>query len=79
MATIRTIRVSAGETLNTGDFKSVRGDISVEVDLACSDLTNKGTGISKPALKQINATVDKILYEELNRRVALQKQRERRS
>jgi hypothetical protein len=77
MATIRTIRVSAGETLNTGDFKSVRGDISVEVDLACSDLTNKGTAISKPTLKRINATVDQILYEELNRRVALQKQRDR--
>jgi hypothetical protein len=77
MATIRTIRVSAGETLNTGDFKSVRGDISVEVDLACSDLTNKGTAISKPTLKRINATVDNILYEELNRRVALQKQRDR--
>ena len=79
MATIRTIRVSAGETLNTGDFKSVRGDISVEVDLACSDLTNKGTGISKPTLKRINATVDSILFEELNRRVAAQKRRERRS
>tara|TARA_R100000458_G_scaffold11194_1_gene8933 strand:+ start:11474 stop:11713 length:240 start_codon:yes stop_codon:yes gene_type:complete len=78
MATIRTIRVSAGETLNTGDFKSVRGDISVEVDLACSDLTNKGTSISKPTLKRINATVDRILYEELNRRVALQKQRDRK-
>tara|TARA_R110002020_G_scaffold385838_1_gene596710 strand:- start:411 stop:650 length:240 start_codon:yes stop_codon:yes gene_type:complete len=78
MATIRTIRISAGETLNTGDFKSVRGDISVEVDLACSDLTNKGMSISKPTLKRINATVDKILYEELNRRVALQKQRDRK-
>ena len=79
MATIRTIRVSAGETLNTGDFKSVRGDISVEVDLSCSDLTNKGMSISKPTLKRINATVDNILYEELNRRVALQKQRERKT
>ena len=78
MATIRTIRVSAGETLNTGDFKSVRGDISVEVDLACSELTNKGKSISKPTLKLINATVDRILYEELNRRVALQKQRDRK-
>ena len=78
MSTIRTIRVSAGETLNTGDFKSVRGDISVEVDLACSDLTNKGTSISKPTLKRINATVDRILYEELNRRVAQQTQRERK-
>lgn len=77
MATIRTIRVSAGETLNTGNFKSVRGDISVEVDLASSDLTRKGTAISKPCLKQIYATVDSILYEELNRRVAFQKQRER--
>ena len=77
MATIRSIRVSAGETLNTGNFKSVRGDISVEVDLASSDLTRKGTAISKPCLKQIYATVDSILYEELNRRVAFQKQRER--
>ena len=77
MATIRTIRVSAGETLNTGNFKSVRGYISVEVDLASSDLTRKGTAISKPCLKQIYATVDSILYEELNRRVAFQKQRER--
>ena len=77
MATIRTIRVSAGETLNTGNFKSVRGDISVEVDLAGSDLTRKGTAISKPTLKQISATVDDLLYEELNRRVAFQKQRER--
>ena len=77
MATIRSIRVSAGETLNTGNFKSVRGDVSVEVDLACSDLTRKGTAISKPCLKQIGKTVDQVLFEELNRRVAFQKQRER--
>jgi len=78
MATIRRIRVSAGETINSGDFNSVRGDISVEVDLSNSDLTNKGTAISKPTLKRINATVDRILFEELNRRVALQKQRNRK-
>ena len=75
MAAIRKITVSVGETKSTGNYESVKANVTQEWDLNSNDLIQGGTKIRKNVWNKIFNSIHQCKEETLNHEMAKIKQK----
>jgi len=75
MAAIRKITVSVGETKSTGNYESVKANVTQEWDLSSNDLIQGGTKIRKNVWNKIFNSIHQCKEETLNHEMAKIKQK----
>ena len=66
MAAIRKITVSVGETKSTGNYESVKANVTQEWDLKSNDLIQGGSKIRKTVWNKIFNSIHQCKEETLN-------------